>query len=397
MAKKQDYYELLGVSKTATPDELKKAYRKLAMKYHPDKNPGDKVAEQKFKDISEAYEILSNEDKRHMYDQYGHDGMKSSFGPGGFNFDRDFTHGADLSDILNQFFGGGGFGGGFGGFGGFGGRRADPNAPQRGTDLQFQMKIDFEDAVFGVKRDLVVEVDDACETCGGTGAEKGSEREKCKHCGGSGVVMSQGGFFGMQMQQTCPVCNGEGTIVKKPCKKCRGSGLVHKQQKITVSIPAGIDTGMRIRLAGQGNGGLRGGPRGDIFVHIEVRDSELFERHDADLVCRYSVSPVLLALGGEIKVSTPKGDANLKIPAGTANGKIFRLRGYGMSGVNGRPTGDLHVCVLAETPQHLSSEEKKALETFMSMASDKNFPDNAHQQKLAEKFAAKRDAIKQSN
>ncbi len=398
MATKKDYYEILGVAKSASPDEIKKAYRKLAMKYHPDRNPGDKEAEQHFRDASEAYEVLSNEDKRHMYDQYGHAGMKGGgFGGGGF------AQNADLNDILNQFFGGGGggfggFGGGGGGFGGFGGRqrRADPNAPRQGEDVEIKLTIDFEEAIFGSKREITLSINDTCESCKGSGAEAGSSRETCSNCRGSGVVQSQSGIFGMMMQDTCPNCHGTGSIIKKPCKKCHGKGLVSARKSFTVAIPAGVDSGMRIRLAGQGNGGTNGGPRGDAYIHFSVRDSDLFEREGNDLICKMALSPALMALGGETKIVTPQGEANLKIPAGTANGKVFRLRGHGVPSVNGRhPTGDLHIIVFAETPQDLSSKAKEALKTFIAETEGKShvFPDSAAQRKLADRFASRRETL----
>lgn len=399
MATKRDYYDILGVTKNASPDEVKKAYRKVAMKFHPDRNPGDKAAEEKFREASEAYEVLSNEDKRHRYDQHGHEGLKSSFGQGGFNYDRDFTHGADLSDILNQFFGGGG--GGFGGFGGGGQqqRRSNPNAPRQGDDIQFNLEIDFEEAIFGSKRDIALNVNDTCETCNGSGAEKGSTRETCKHCGGRGSKASQGGIFGMIMQETCPVCCGEGSIIKKPCKKCRGAGLTSKRKNFSVSIPAGIDSGMRIRLSGQGNSGANGGPHGDAYAQVSVRESELFQREGSDLICRISISPALMALGGEIEIPTPNGEGKLKIPAGSDNGKVFRLRGQGVPGINRRPTGDLHIVIYAEVPQSLSKKAKEALEAFKAETdgSTHMFPKQASQIRLSKRFSTRREALRNAN
>lgn len=388
--KKRDYYEVLGVPKTATADELKKAYRKLAMQYHPDRNQGNAEAEAKFKEVSEAYEVLSNDQKRKTYDQYGHEGMKSSFGPGGFNFDRDFTHGADLNDILNSFFGGGGFN--FSGGGG-GRQRRDPSAPQKGDSIRFLMEIDLEEALFGSSRSVELDVNDRCDTCKGTGAEPGTSKETCKHCGGRGVVASNSGLFGMIMQQTCPVCHGQGSVIKTPCKKCRGAGLVRAHRSITVKIPAGIDSDMVLRVAGEGNGGVNGGPRGDIHVEIHVRPNELFSREGQDLICEVPVSAVLLATGGELPVVTPNGEGKVKIPAGTPNGKVFRLRGQGVPAFHGMPTGDLHVRVVAETPQYLSSEQKRLMEAFQQASSPSNFPNQLREKRLMERFASRRDVL----
>ncbi len=261
MASKQDYYDLLGVSRSASQDELKKAYRKLAMKYHPDRNQGDKESEAKFKEVSEAYEVLSDAKKRQQYDQFGHDGLKSSFGPGGFDFGRDFTHGADLQDILGSIFGGGG--GIFDDFFGGGRRRSSrPGGPQPGADLRFDIEIDFEEAAFGSEREITLPLSVQCDDCTGTGVTPGSKRETCRQCGGAGSVISGGGFF--QVRQTCPVCGGQGSLVTNPCVKCSGSGRVKTSKRITLKIPRGVETGSRLRLAGKGEGGIRGGPAGDL-------------------------------------------------------------------------------------------------------------------------------------
>ena len=386
MASKRDYYEVLGVEKSADAEAIKKAYRKLAMKYHPDRNQGDKEAEEKFKEASEAYEVLSDEQKRRMYDQYGHDGMKNAFGGGGFNFDRDFTHGADLNDILNQFFGGG-FGGGFG-FGG-GGRRRDPNAPQRGEDTEMRIRLSFEDALFGIEKEVRIHAAVACPECNGSGAEKGSTKTTCKHCGGSGSVRQQGGFFGM-FQQTCPVCHGEGSIIEKPCRKCRGDGKVASDETLPIHIPAGIADGMSVRVPGKGNAGSNGGPRGDLYLRCSVADSELFERDGQDLILRLSVSPMLLALGGELPVETPNGTATLKIKPGTPNGSVQRLRGQGVCAIGRHGTGDLHIVLLAETPQALTKAQIKLMEQLKQEESDKTYPARTKQAKAAKVFAERR-------
>ncbi len=389
MATKSDYYEVLGVSRTASADELKKAYRKLAMQHHPDRNPDNKEAAEKFKEICEAYEVLSDTDKRHRYDQYGHDGMKSAFGPGGFDFGRDFTHSGDFQDIFENL-----FGGGFGDlFGGGGGRRRarNPNAAQRGDDLRFDLEIDFEEALFGSEREVDLSVNDACEACHGSGAAAGASREPCRQCGGHGFVVVGGGFI--QMRQTCPVCNGEGSIIRNPCKKCGGSGRVKTPRHIALRIPKGVETGSRLRLTGKGESGLRGGPAGDLYVVLHVREHDIFERHDDDLVCTVHVSPAVAALGGDIDIPTPDGFARIKLPAGTPNGKVFRLRDKGMPNLNGG-TGDLHVRVDLEVPQHLSSKQKRLLEDFAAQTSADNFPESAKLNKDVEKFFARRDTLR---
>ena len=391
MSTKRDYYEVLGVNKTASADEIKKAYRKLAMQYHPDRNPDNKEAAEKFKEICEAYEVLSDTDKRQRYDQYGHAGMKSAFGPGGFDFGRDFTHmqDMDLQDILGSF-----FGGGFGDiFGGGGGRRRsrNPNAAQRGDDLRFDLEIDFEEALFGSEREVDLNVNDACEACHGSGAAAGATRETCRQCGGHGVVVVGGGFI--QMRQTCPVCNGEGTIIRNPCKKCNGTGRVKTPRHIALRIPKGVETGSRLRLSGKGESGLRGGPAGDLYVVLHVREHDVFQREDDDLVCTVHISPVTAALGGDIDIPTPDGHARIKVPAGTPNGKVFRLRDKGMPNLNDS-SGDLHVRVEIEVPTHLSSKQKKLLEEFASLTTADTFPDAARQNQAVDAFFARRDALR---
>ena len=388
MAAKRDYYEVLGVSKSASADELKKAYRKLAMKYHPDRNPDNKEADEKFKEICEAYEVLSDTQKRQRYDQFGHDGMKSAFGPGGFDFGRDFTHAGDFGDLFETIFGGG-FADMFGG----GGRRQsrNPNGPQRGDDLRFDLEIDFEEALFGSERSLDLKINDACSTCNGTGAAPGSGRETCRQCGGQGFVVAGGGFF--QVRQACPVCRGEGSIIKNPCKTCNGSGRVKTPRHITLRIPKGVETGSRLRLSGKGESGLRGGPAGDIYVVLHVREHDVFERHGDDLACAVPVNPVTAALGGEIQIPTPDGYARIKLPAGTPNGKVLRLRGKGMPSLHGR-TGDLHLRIDLETPVKLNSKQKKALKAFEEQASEANFAEAAKLSKNIEIFYKRRDALR---
>ena len=387
---------MLGVAKSATADEIKSAYRKLAMKYHPDRNPDNPEAKEKFTEISEAYEVLSNPEKRQRYDQFGHQGV--NFGPGGFDFNRDFSHfqDVDLNDILGSIFGSMG-GGGFSGFGDFfgGGRRsrqtADPNAPRRGEDMTFRLDIDFDEAVFGSERTLELTLPKECEDCHGTGAADGSKRVTCKTCGGRGVVIGGGGFF--QVRQTCPTCGGEGTVIEKPCRKCRGTGHVTAPQKIALKIPAGMEHGSRLRLAGKGGGGLRGGENGDLYVQLGVRASEIFERDGLDLFVDIPVSPIVAALGGVVSVPTPDGEAQLKIPAGTPNGKTFRLRGKGIRSFRGT-VGDLEARLIFEVPDNLNRKQRAALEEFLSVSEAGNFPQAQTLANKAKIFYAHRDKLK---
>jgi len=393
VAAKQDYYELLGVARTATPDEIKKAYRKLAMKYHPDRNPDDKEAEARFKEVSEAYEVLSDAKKRRQYDQFGHEGMKSTFGPGGFDFSRDFTHMSDLQDVLGSLFGGGG-GGLFDEFFGGGGRRrgARRDGPQGGADLRFDLEIDFEEAAFGSERDVTLPLSVECETCSGSGVAAGHRREPCRQCGGSGAVVSGGGFF--QVRQTCPVCQGAGTMVTHPCEKCQGAGRVKTRKRLTLRIPQGVETGSRMRLSGKGEGGSRGGPAGDLYVVIHVRPHPLFERREDDLYCKLPVPFHILALGGDVQVPTLDGYAKLKVAPGTDTGKVFRLRRKGMPSVDGFGRGDLHVQVVAEVPGHLNARQKKALKAFSDETNDANYPAARRATEQAREFLDRKAAMK---
>ena len=394
MAEKRDYYEVLGVSKTATADEIKSAYRKLAMKYHPDRNPDNPSAKEKFTEISEAYEVLSNPEKRQRNDQFGHQGV--NFGPGGFDFGRDFSHfqDVDLNDILGSIFGGGAFGG-FGDLFG-GGRRqrrsADPNAPRRGDDMTFRLAIDFDEALFGSERTLDLTLPAQCPDCRGSGAAAGSKRITCKTCGGAGVVVGGGGFF--QIRQTCPTCGGEGTVVEKPCRKCRGTGHMSTPQHISLKIPAGVDNGSRLRLSGKGGGGLRGGENGDLYVLLEVRPSDIFQRDGLDLMVNVPVSPALAALGGTISVPTPDGEAQLKMPAGTQTGKVFRLRGKGVTSLRGGSVGDLDVRIVFEVPVGLDRRQREALENFQKLQSPSNFPATQAFQNRTKIFFSHRDKLK---
>ena len=370
MAEKRDYYEVLGVAKTASADEIKSAYRKLAMKWHPDRNPGNPEAKDKFQEASEAYEVLSNPEKRQRYDQYGHQGV--NFGQGGFDFNNAT---ADFGDIFSQIFGGGGggFADMFGGmFGGGRRRAADPNGPQPGDDMSMELEIDFDEALFGSERTLELTVPDQCPECHGSGAAAGAKRVTCPTCHGHGQVVGGAGFF--QIRQACPKCGGSGTVVEKPCGKCRGSGQVRVPRSITLRIPKGVDTGSRLRLGGKGAGGLRGGQPGDLYVVLRVRPSEIFERDDVDLAVDVPVSPILAALGGEVEIPTPEGVATVKLAAGTANGKLLRLRGKGVPDLRGGPAGDLVARIVFEVPQRLTGRQRGLLEDLAKSLDDSNFP-----------------------
>ncbi|MBR0198518.1 MAG: molecular chaperone DnaJ [Kiritimatiellae bacterium] len=369
---KRDYYEVLGVAKDATADQIKSAYRKLAMKYHPDRNPDNPEAKEKFTEISEAYEVLSNPEKRQRYDQFGHQGV--NFGPGGFDFGRDFSHfeDVDLNDILGAFFGGGGFSSFFGGRSSRARPANNPAGPQRGDDMNFRLDVDFDEAVFGSERTIDLTLPAQCDECHGTGAAPGSKRTTCSTCGGTGSVIGGGGWF--QVRQTCPRCGGEGSIIEKPCRSCRGTGHVNKPQHIALKIPQGVDSGSRLRLAGKGAGGLRGGEPGDLYVLLGVKDSDLFVRDGLNLGVVVPVSPIVAALGGTVDIPTPEGAAQLKLPPGTPNGKIFRLRGKGIKSFRG-PVGDLDARIEIETPVNLDRRQREELEALNKTLTRSNFPE----------------------
>lgn len=393
MADKRDYYEVLGVAKTASADEIKSAYRKLAMKYHPDRNPGDESAKAKFQEASEAYEVLSNPEKRQRYDQFGHQGVE--FGPGGFDFSRDFSHSqdVDLSDILNSVFGGAMGSGGFdfGGMFGGGRRRADPEAPQRGADMSMELEVDFEEALFGSERTIELTLPEQCHTCGGTGAARGAKRVKCPTCGGRGAVIRGNGFF--QVRQTCPKCGGEGSIIERPCPDCNGTGQTRARRKVSLKIPRGVDTGSRLRLSGKGGGGLRGGEPGDLYVIVRVRDSDIFLRDGLDLAVDVPLSPVTAAVGGSVDVPTPDGIATLNIPSGTPNGKQFRMRGKGMPSLRGMSSGDLVVRVVLEVPQRLTAKQRGLLDELAKTLDSTNFPESQRLATAAKRFYLRKDKL----
>ncbi|MBR3922864.1 MAG: molecular chaperone DnaJ [Kiritimatiellae bacterium] len=391
MADKRDYYEVLGVSKSASADEIKSAYRKLAMKYHPDRNPGDDSAKAKFQEASEAYEVLSNDEKRQRYDQFGHQGV--NFGPGGFDFGRDFSHfqDIDLGDILNSVFGGGMGGGAFGGMFGGGRRQANPDGPQRGADMSMELEVDFEEALFGSERTLDLTLPEECDQCHGSGAAKGSKRTTCSTCGGRGAVVRGNGFF--QVRQTCPKCGGEGSVIERPCPACHGSGQMRAKRQVTLRIPKGVDTGSRLRLAGKGGGGLRGGEPGDLYVVVRVRDSEIFMRDGLDLAVDVPVSPISAAVGGDVDVPTPDGVANLKIPSGTPNGKLFRLRGKGMPSLRGMGTGDLVVRIVFEVPQRLTAKQRGLLDDLAKILEPENFPETQRLSSATKQFYSRKEKL----
>ena len=362
---KRDFYEVLGVSRDADADEIKKAYRKKAVQFHPDKNPDDASAEEKFKEVGEAYEVLSDDQKRAAYDQMGHAAFEQSGGGGGF-------HGGavDPFDLFNQVFGGGAGGGGGGIFEQFfgGGGRRDPSGAQRGSDLRYDMEIDFEEAVLGCEKKITLAKLAECDSCDGNGASPGSGRKRCGTCNGQGQVVAQRGFF--RMQQTCPSCEGMGQVLEKPCRSCRGSGRAEKKSKVILKVPAGVDTGTRLRSANNGEAGVRGGGNGDLYVVLHVRPHEIFDRDEDDLICEVPISFITAALGGELKVPTMTGSANIKIPAGTQSGTTFRLKGRGVKSIQGYGTGDLNVKVNVEVPAKLNKEQKAKLQEFADLCGD---------------------------
>lgn len=356
MADKRDYYEVLGVDKSASEDELKKAYRSLAKKYHPDLHPGDAEAEARFKEVNEAYEVLSDADKRAKYDQFGF----AAFDPSGFQSSAEGFGG--FADILNDLFGGG-FGG-FGGFGDiFGGRQANPNAPQRGESIRLSTTILFEEAAFGCTKEISVPRIEDCESCHGSGCAAGTTPEICSNCGGTGSVRTtQRTPFGMMSSTAaCPNCGGKGKIIHQPCPDCRGKGKVRRQRKVNVKIPAGIDHGQTISLRGQGHSGTNGGAAGDLLITVEVRRHEIFERDGSSILLTMPISITQAALGAELEVPTLDGKVKYDLPEGTQTGAVFRLRGKGVPYLRGNGRGDQYVTVEVQTPKGLNAEQKALL------------------------------------
>lgn len=366
MADKRDYYEVLGVDKSASADEIKKAYRKLAMQYHPDRNPGNKEAEQRFKEVNEAYGVLSDADKKAKYDQFGHSAFDGStgYGQGGFGGFGGFD-GFDMGDIFSSFFGGGGS------------SRSQnrANAPIPGDDIGIRVILSFEEAAFGCKKEVKYARVQKCSDCSGTGAENGTTADRCTQCNGTGQVrVQQRTAFGMmQSTRACPNCNGSGRVIKNPCNNCRGKGYVKVNKTLDVSIPAGIDDGQRIALRAQGNEGRNGGAAGDLIIEVNVRPHAIFERDGMDIYCDVPITFAEAALGAVIKIPTLEGSMDYDIPEGTQTGTIFTIKNKGINAVSSKARGNLYVKVTVETPKNLTDEQKKILRSFGEKCGEKNF------------------------
>ncbi len=358
---KRDYYEILGTSKSATPEEIKKAYRKSALKHHPDKNKGDKAAEAKFKEASEAYHILSDKERKANYDQFGHAAFENSGGRGGFS-NSDFS--SSFSDIFEDF---------FDGFGETSGRRRGRSNDSRGADLRFDLSISLEEAYNGKKQEINFSSSDKCKICSGSGAEPGSKPISCSACGGRGQVRTNQGFF--TIQQTCPECGGAGEQISSPCKECRGLGKKQSKKKIFTNIPKGVDDGTRIRLSGKGEAGTKGGGNGDLYIFVTIKNHNIFKRSEENLFYEFPISLSDAALGATVEVPTlDGGKAKVKIPAGTQNGKQFRLKGKGMPIMRNKEYGDLYIQATTEVPVSLTKEQKKLLEQFQKLEDNKTNP-----------------------
>ena len=362
---KRDYYEVLGVSKGATEDEIKKAYKKMARKYHPDLNPDNKEAEEKFKEVNEAYEVLSDPNKKARYDQFGFAGVDPSYGAGagGAGFDGGFDFG-DLGDIFGSFFGGG-----------FGGRRTNPNAPQRGESIRLSVALSFEEAAFGCEKEVSMDRTEECGACHGSGCAPGTSPEVCPDCHGTGQVQVRRqtpmGVFATS--SPCSRCGGKGKIIHQPCPDCRGTGAVRQRRTIQVSIPAGIDNGQTISVRGQGNAGKNGGPAGDLLVTITVKPHELFRREGTSVLCDAPITFAQAVLGAELEIPTIDGKVKYDLPEGTQSGTTFRLKGKGIPALNGRGRGDQYVTVHIETPRNLNREQKEALKKFAESVGEGNY------------------------
>jgi molecular chaperone DnaJ len=341
---KRDYYEILNVGRTASDDELKKAYYKLAKKYHPDRNPGDAESEEKFKEASEAYEVLRDRQKRDLYDRFGHDGLKNSGFSGFSGFEDIFT---SFGDIFEDFFG----------FGGLGGRRRNRSSSRRGADLRYDLEIKLKDAAFGIERNIDIKKNIACSACSGSGAEPGTKPQTCQTCGGQGRVMQQQGFF--SIATACPRCRGTGTIIASPCKQCRGTGKTIESKTLKVKIPPGVESGMKLKLTSEGEPGERGGPQGDLYVFIHVADDPFFQRHNNDIVCQIPISFSQAALGADIEVPTLYGPETLRIPKGIQSGDLLSIRDKGIAHLNGRGRGDQIVQVVVKTPGKLTRKQEE--------------------------------------
>ena len=358
---KRDYYEILGANKSATTEEIKKAYRKTAFKYHPDTNKGDKAAEAKFKEASEAYHILSNKERRTNYDQFGHAAFEGSGGRGGFS---NFDFSSSFSDIFEDF---------FDGFGESRGRRRASSSDFRGADLRYDLSISLEDAYNGKKQEINFSSSDKCGTCNGSGAKPGSKPVSCSTCGGQGQVRSNQGFF--TIQQTCPSCSGSGEQISTPCEECRGIGKKQTKKKIFTNIPKGVDDGTRIRLSGKGEAGIKGGGNGDLYIFVSIASHNIFKRSEENLFFEFPISLTDAALGATIEVPTiDGGKAKVKVPAGTQNGKQFRLKGKGMPMIRSKNFGDLYIQAITEVPVSLTKEQKNLLEQFKKLEDTKTNP-----------------------
>ena len=360
---KRDFYEVLGVSKGASEDEIKKAYKKMARKYHPDLNPGDKTAEEKFKEVNEAYEVLSDPQKKARYDQFGHAGVDPNFGAGG-GFDGAGFDFGDLGDIFGSF-----FGGGFGG-----GRRANPNAPQRGESIRMSVSISFEEAAFGCEKSVTLDRYEQCDSCHGSGCAAGTSPEVCPDCHGTGTVQVRRqtpmGVFATT--SPCGRCGGKGRIIHQPCPDCHGSGSVRKRRTIQATIPAGIDDGQTISIRGQGHAGVNGGPAGDLLITITVRPHEIFRREGTSVLCDAPITYAQAVLGAELEIPTIDGKVKYTLPEGTQTGTTFRLKGKGIPSLNGGRRGDQYVTVHIETPRNLNREQKEALRKFADTLGENN-------------------------
>ena len=346
---KRDYYEVLGVEKGASDDELKKAYRKLARKYHPDVNPGDKEAEEKFKEINEAYETLSDASKREQYDRYGHDGPAGAGGFGGFGGGQDF---GGMNDIFDMFFGGG-FGGG-----------QQQRGPRKGADLRYDLTIDFEEAVFGTEKTIILPKWESCNTCHGTGAKPGTSSTTCSRCNGTGQIytMQKTPFGQIQTAKICPECGGAGTVIKEPCTECNGKGKKRVNKKIEIKVPAGVDVGSRLRMSGEGDPGEQGGPNGDLYIYINVRSHPIFVRNEDDIYMEQAINIAQASLGADIQVETLEGKVTLTIPAGVQSGAKFRMKGKGVKNIKGYGKGDQYVTIKVVTPKNLTTEQRDLVE-----------------------------------
>ena len=362
---KRDYYEVLGVEHNVPEEEIKRAYRRLAVKFHPDKNPDDPHAEEKFKELGEAYDVLIDRDKRAAYDRFGH----AAFAAGGAGFGGGGFH--DPFDIFREVFGSGGIGGGiFETFFGGAGIRAQDR--QRGSDLRYDMEIRLEEAALGVEKEIEIAKPETCDKCQGSGAEPGSRSITCPVCSGRGQVISSRGFF--QVSQTCPRCRGAGQILEKPCRHCHGEGRMERLTRIKLKIPAGISEGARLRSSRNGEAGIRGGPQGDLYVVIHIKEHKIFQRDGDNLYCEVPIPFSIAALGGQVDVPTLEGKAHLKVTAGAQSGQIFKLRGKGIVHVNGRDRGDLLVRLIVEVPSRLNAEQRRKLEEFAALCGEENTP-----------------------